>query len=84
MDLRGYIAQAGYFIVRNKLEIAARFAQLDPNKDIDDNEQEERGLVLNYFFSKHPNKLQLDYRQLENKATDRQDDEIRLQYQIIF
>jgi phosphate-selective porin OprO and OprP len=83
-DLSGYIAQAGYFIVRNKLEVAARLAELDPNDDIDNNEQEERGLALNYFFNKHAHKLQLDYRQLENKATDREDDEIRLQYQVIF
>jgi phosphate-selective porin OprO and OprP len=84
VDLDGYILQAGYFIVRNKLEIAARLAALDPNADVDDNEQEERGIALNYFFNKHPHKLQLDYRQLENKATDREDDEVRLQYQIIF
>lgn len=84
VDLRGFIAQAGYFLVRNKFEIAARLAELDPNKDLDNNEQEERGLALNYFFNKHAHKLQLDYRQLENKATDREDEEIRLQYQIIF
>lgn len=83
-DLSGFIAQAGYFIVRNKLEVAARLAELDPNDDIDDNEQEERGLGLNYFWNRHAHKLQLDYRQIKNKATDREDDEIRLQYQVIF
>ena len=83
-DLGGFHAQAGYFLIRNKLEVAARFAELDPNNDVDNDEQEERGLALNYFWNKHAHKLQLDYRQLENKATNREDDEIRLQYQIIF
>ncbi|HEX6904760.1 MAG TPA: porin [Thermoanaerobaculia bacterium] len=83
-DLSGFNVQAGYFLIRNKLEIAARLGELDLNKDVDDDEQEERGIALNYFWNKHAHKLQLDYRQLENNATGREDDEIRLQYQIIF
>lgn len=83
-DLEGFHAQAGYFIVPKRFEVAARLAELDPNAGVDNDEQEERGLALNYFFNKHAHKLQLDYRQLENKATDREDDEVRLQYQIIF
>ncbi len=84
VDLSGYNIQAGFFIIRNKWEIAARLAELDPNDNIDNNEQEERALALNYFFNKHPHKIQLDYRQLENKATNREDEEVRLQYQVIF
>lgn len=83
-DSDGFNAQIGYFIVPQKLEIAGRLAVLDPNSDRDDDEREERGIALGYFFNKHARKLQLDYRQLENKATDREDDEVRLQYQIIF
>jgi phosphate-selective porin OprO and OprP len=83
-DSDGFNAQIGYFIVPQKLEIAGRLAVLDPNSDRDDDEREERGIALGYFFNKHPHKLQLDYRQLENKATDREDDEVRLQYQLIF
>lgn len=83
-DLSGFHAQAGYFIVPKRFEIAARLAELDLNDAIDNDEQEERGVALNYFLNKHAHKLQLDYRQLENKATGREDDEIRLQYQIIF
>ncbi len=84
VDLSGFNIQAGMFLIRNKFEIAARLAELDPNDDLDNNEQEERGLALNYFWNKHTHKLQLDYRQLENKATNREDEEIRLQYQVIF
>lgn len=83
-DSDGFNAQIGYFIIPQKFEIAGRFAVLDPNSDRDDDEREERGIALGYFFNKHARKLQLDYRQLENKANDREDDEVRLQYQIIF
>lgn len=83
-DSEGFNAQIGYFIVPQKFEIAGRFAVLDPNSGRDDDEREERGIALGYFFNKHARKLQLDYRQLENKANNREDEEVRLQYQIIF
>lgn len=84
VDLSGFNVQAGYFIVRPKFEVAVRLAELDPNDGIDNNEQEERGLALNYFWNKHNHKLQLDYRELENKANNQTNEEIRLQYQVIF
>ncbi|HEX5714875.1 MAG TPA: porin [Thermoanaerobaculia bacterium] len=83
-DDGGFVAQAGYFVIRNKFEIAARLAEIDPNADRDDDEQEERGVALNWFWNKHAHKIQADYRQLENVATDVTNDEFRLQYQIIF
>ncbi|HEX6864636.1 MAG TPA: porin [Thermoanaerobaculia bacterium] len=83
-DDGGFVAQAGYFLIRNKFEIAARLAEIDPNNNRDDDEQEERGIALNWFFNKHAHKIQADYRQLENVATDVTNDEFRLQYQIIF
>jgi phosphate-selective porin OprO/OprP len=83
-DDSGFIAQAGYFVVPQKAELALRWAQIDPNNDRDDDEQEERGVAFGYFFNKHAHKLQADYRQVENVATDVTNDEFRLQYQIIF
>jgi phosphate-selective porin OprO and OprP len=83
-DSAGFNLQVGYFVIPQRLEIAARLAELDPNSDRDDDEREERGIAVGYFFNKHPHKLQADYRQLENKATNREDEELRLQYQIIF
>ncbi|HSN87583.1 MAG TPA: porin [Thermoanaerobaculia bacterium] len=83
-DADGFHAQAGYFLVPQKLEVAARIAELDPNADRDNDEREERGIAFNYFLNKHAHKLQADYRQIENKATGVEDDEFRLQYQIIF
>ncbi|HJX28569.1 MAG TPA: porin [Thermoanaerobaculia bacterium] len=83
-DDSGLVAQAGYFIVPQKAELALRWAEIDPNNDRDDDEQEERGVAVNYFFNKHAHKLQADYRQVENIATDVTNDEFRLQYQLIF
>ncbi len=83
-DHDGWHAQAGYFVIPQKFEVAVRMAELDPNAGVSNNEREERGVVLGYFWNKHAHKLQGDYRQIENKATDRTDDEFRLQYQIIF
>ena len=76
--------QVGYFIIPQKFEVALRFGELDPNSDIDDNEREERGLALGYFFNKHNHKLQADYREIEDKARSVTDKEVRVQYQIIF
>lgn len=83
-DDEGFNVQAGYFIIPQKLEVAVRFGELDPNSDLDNNEREERALALGYFFNKHNNKLQADYREIENIASRTTDKEVRLQYQIIF
>lgn len=85
-DNSGFTAQVGYFIVPQKLEVAARYSELDPNDDVDDNEREETGVALGYFFNKHNHKLQADYRQIEDlaRAGQPKDDEFRLQYQLIF
>lgn len=83
-DDEGFNVQAGYFIIPQKFEVALRIGELDPNSDIDDNEREESGLALGYFFNKHNNKLQADYREIEDKARNVTDKEIRVQYQIIF
>ncbi|HVS00171.1 MAG TPA: porin [Thermoanaerobaculia bacterium] len=86
-DSDGYNVQVGYFIIPQKFEVAGRLAVHDPNADRDNDEREERGVALGYFFNKHPHKLQADYRQLETKTgpgTDVTNDEFRLQYQIIF
>ena len=83
-DDSGYVAQAGYFVVPQKFEVALRLSEFDPNDDVDNNEREERGLVLGYFWNKHNHKLQADYREIETKPANTTDKEVRLQYQIIF
>ncbi len=84
IDLNGYNIQIGYFIVRNKFEVAGRYAAIDPNEDIGNNLQKEYGVALGYFYNKHNYKLQGDYRRLENEAAGTQFDEFRVQLQFIF
>lgn len=83
-DDSGYTFQAGYFILPQKLEVALRLSELDPNDDVSNNEREENGIAVGYFWNKHNHKLQADYRELKNNATNLDDKEVRLQYQIIF
>ncbi len=83
-DSEGLIAQVGYFVIPKRLELAVRLSEIDPDTDRDDNERTETGFAIGYFFNKHPHKLQADFREIENKATNITDKEIRLQYQIIF
>ncbi len=83
-DDSGYVLQAGYFVIPKKLEIALRAAELDPNGDKDNDERTEIGVALGWFLAKHSNKLQLDFRELEDKGRKAKDKELRLQYQIIF
>lgn len=83
-DSDGYSVQAGYFFVPHRFEVALRQAKLEPNADQSGDLREERGVSLNWFFNKHPHKIQADFRQIENQATRSTDDEIRVQYQLNF
>ena len=83
-DDEGYVLQAGYFVIPKKFEVALRVAEFDPNSDAGDNERTESGIGFGYFWNKHNHKLQADYRELEDKAKNAKDKEIRFQYQLIF
>ncbi len=83
-DDEGIVIQAGYFVVPKKFEIALRTAEFDSNSDRDDDERTENGVALNWFWNKHNHKLQADFRELEDKARNAKDREVRFQYQLIF
>lgn len=83
-DDEGYVLQAGYFVIPKRFEVALRVAEFDPNSDSGDNERTENGIAVGYFWNKHNHKLQADFRELENKASNQKDRELRLQYQLIF
>ncbi len=84
-DDEGYTLQAGFFVIPRKLELALRSSAFDPNSARANDERTEDGVALSYYWNKHNNKLQLDVRQIEDKArAHSKDQEIRLQYQIIF
>jgi phosphate-selective porin OprO/OprP len=80
----GWHLQAGYFIVRDVFEIAARYATWDPTDAVSDNDRTEIGGVLNYFVNKHRIKIQADLRQVEDEALDTKDMEFRTQFQLVF
>lgn len=80
----GYLYQAGYFIVPQKLEVAARYGDSDQNKDISDDRITEIRGAVSYYFNKHNLKLQADYGQLETQSRDLKVDEFRIQLQFIF
>jgi len=80
----GFNLQAGYFVIPKTFELALRYAQLDPSDLVHNDTRKEKGLALGYFFNKHTHKLQADLRRLSNRATGRDTDEIRVQYQLIF
>jgi phosphate-selective porin OprO and OprP len=83
-DSEGFTAQVGYFFLPRKFEVAGRYAVLDPNAGRDGDDRIERGAAASWYFNKHAHKLQLDYRQIEDEARDQTNDELRLQYQVIF
>ncbi len=80
----GLALQAGYTLVPKKLELAIRYAALDPSDLIPDDQRLEKGLAFNYYVHLHTHKLQADVRQLENRRTKQKDWEFRVQYQLIF
>ncbi len=58
---QGFYVQAGYFVIPKKLEVAARYAYMDPNRvRSNDNWVETTGAV-SYYFDKHNLKVQADY-----------------------
>jgi phosphate-selective porin OprO and OprP len=80
----GSIAQVGYFVIPKTLEVALRHSQIDPSDLVENDKRIETGVVLGYFFNKHNHKLQADYRQIEDEKKGTKDNELRVQYQIIF
>ncbi|WP_026956834.1 porin [Algoriphagus vanfongensis] len=91
--LGGFYAQAGYFphglipSITPKLEIAMRLSQYRPDLDIRSNTQQEVGLVGNYFFAGHKNKLTAEVTRFtfEDQSLLRKDEtRFRFQWDISF
>jgi phosphate-selective porin OprO/OprP len=80
----GYHFQAGYFLVRDKWELAFRYAGWDPTDAVDGNDRTEIGGAVNYYVLKHRMKLQGDYRVLEDELRDTRSSELRLQTYVSF
>jgi hypothetical protein len=80
----GYNVEAGYFLKRDKVEIAARFAGYDPSDQTPSNKHSEKGGVLNYFILKHTLKVVTDFRVLHDDLIKATSKELRVQTQFIF
>jgi phosphate-selective porin OprO/OprP len=83
-DSPGFHAQAGYFLVRDRVEIAARYATFDPSDAIAGNNRTEIGGAASYFIRKHLLKIQSDFRQVEDEARATKDKELRVQTAFVF
>lgn len=56
----GWHAQGGVMVVPKKLEIGARYAEIDPDRSLLDDRVKEERLVAGYYFQGHNLKLQAD------------------------
>jgi len=83
-DSNGFHAQAGYFLVRDRLEVAGRWAGYDPSDLIADNDRKEVGGVVNYYLNRHNLKFQGDFRRIDDDARRSKTKELRLQTQVVF
>ena len=83
-ESEGIHYQFGYLFPNKKFELAGRFAQNDPNVDVANDAQTEKGFAASWYFNKHNYKVQSDYRQIENNRTKVTNDEFRVQLQFIF
>ena len=79
----GWHAQLGYFLLRDRLEAAARYARYDPS-EVPDDDVSETGGVINVYFNRHALKVQTDFRRLENENVETTNHELRIQAQVMF
>lgn len=89
---QGFYAQAGYFVIPKILEVAGRYAYLDPNRDVANDHWVESTGALSWYIREHFLKIQADYTNIHKQAalafnggpkpTD--DNRVRLQAQIMF
>lgn len=87
VDSDGFFTQAGYFVIPKKLEIAARYSMLDPDNDVKNDIEKEYTAGVNYYFRAHRSKIQADYGHYvteKGEEQDQKDNQVRVQYQIVF
>jgi phosphate-selective porin OprO and OprP len=93
-DLMGSYAQAGYFphylipAVPKQLELAIRYAFVDPNVDRANDLQQEATAAVNWFFSGHANKLtfEISHLRVEDPVSliEQSEERARMQWDISF
>jgi phosphate-selective porin OprO/OprP len=93
-DDKGWLGQVSYAFKTPKLgpgafvELAGRYARIDPSSLKSNDERKELGGAISYYYSRHNLKVQADFRQLEDEAANSgkgtKNKELRLQTQFIF
>lgn len=89
-NLMGAYAQAGYFphymvdFIPEPLEVAFRYAFVDPNDTVRNDVLREQTVAINWFFAGHRNKLTLDGSHLTQAGGVPPVDRVRLQYDVSF
>jgi hypothetical protein len=92
-ELEGGYLQLGLFLhslvpgIPKPLEVAARYARVDPDISAVDDLREELTLAFNWFFHGHRNKLTLDLSRVTDEAGEpglRREQRIRLQWDVSF
>jgi phosphate-selective porin OprO and OprP len=76
-NAQGFYLQGGYFVIPKKLELAARYAWVNPDNpnQVDDDEQQEYTGGLSYYIFGHDLKLQANYSYFINEAEDGDEDD---------
>lgn len=81
---KGFNLQLGYALIPSKLELATRWAELDPTDLRHNDLKRETGLAITYCFNLHAHKLQADLRRIDDGLLKKTSNELRLQYQVVF
>ena len=89
---QGFYAQAGYFVIPKRVELAARYAYLDPNRDVANDHWIETTGGATWYINGHNLKVQADYSNIHKQKafafnagpSNTDDQRFRLQAQILF
>jgi phosphate-selective porin OprO/OprP len=92
---QGFYVQSGYFVIPKTLELAARYAYMDPNRNQSNNHWVETTGAISWYINEHNLKLQTDFTNIHRqgrlassnasataKSTD--DQLFRVQAQLLF
>jgi len=80
----GLVAEIGWLIVPRKVEIAGRWARIDPSNLVASDDRTETGVAVSWYLHGHNLKLQSDFRALKDESKAATDHEGRIQMQMIF
>ena len=83
----GWFPHSAMQTIPKPLELALRYAEVDPDTDLTGDERDEITLAFNWFFQGHRNKITLDLSRITDLAAEagRQEEKrLRLQWDVSF